>query len=91
MKQKKVFKKLNLNKKTVVDLDKSTMSGVPGGAIDISAIKCIDTLSEISYCVGCPTVLSCDTCAPETCGCGGNTYETCNEDMCGTVYPFACK
>lgn len=80
MKTRKISRKLNLNKSTVSNLNKTAMNLVQGGV----------DLSKYSYCVGCPTVLTCDTCYPDTCDCTGDTYDTCNELMCGTVYPFAC-
>jgi hypothetical protein len=82
MKTKTFVKKLILNKKTVTNLDNLAMNDVQGGAIN---------LSRISYCVGCPTVTTCNTCAPVTCNCTGNTYQTCNDMMCTTVYPFKCQ
>jgi len=80
MKTRKIEKKLTLKKETVTDLGRFVMKDVQGGL----------DLSKISYCVGCPTNRTCNTCAPETCACHGETYETCNYYMCNTIYPFPC-
>jgi len=75
--KKNLQKKLSFNKKTICNLNEQIMNQAKGGRVP-------------SYYPGCPTVLTCDTCYPETCGCGGDTYETCNEMMCNTEYPFPC-
>jgi len=80
MKTRKIEKKLTLKKETVTDLGRFVMKDVQGG---------LDP-SKISYCFGCPTFKTCNTCAPDTCGCNTDTYETCNYYWCNTIYPFPC-
>lgn len=80
MKTKKLSKKLSLQKQTISNLRDGEMKIAQGGIVPVS---------DISYCQGCNTALTCETCAPKTCGCN-QTYETCNPDMCTTVYPFPC-
>jgi len=86
MKKRKIIKKLQLNKITVVNLDDKGMKQVLGG--DFESLDCMPTGEPGTIC--CETYRTCQPPQTYTCWCGDTEYPICQptirDTYCSCIY-----